>query len=62
MVCTWPSSTTERALRQLLGAVVDDLLDVGGHRAEIAALRRRIDLTIGWMLYCDDHRVGGGRA
>ena len=44
MVLTWPSSTTCDAFRQLLRGVVDDFLDVGGDRAEIAALRGAVDL------------------
>ena len=48
MVCTWPRSATELPLGRSLARLVDDLADVGGDRAEIAALRRRVDL---------DHRL-----
>ena len=48
MVLTCPSMATVRGLRRVLGGFVDDLLHVGGDRAEIAALRGAVDL---------DHRL-----
>ena len=44
MVVTWPRSIDRRAARQVVRGVGEHLVDVGGDGAEVAALRRRIDV------------------
>ena len=44
MVCTWPSSTTDEPFGTSFAVSAITASDVGGDRAEVAALRRRVDL------------------
>ena len=44
MVCTCPRITIFRAARQFLAAVVNDLLDVVSHAAQIASLHRSVNV------------------
>ena len=59
MVCTWPSSTTDEPFGTSLAVSAIDGPDVGGDRAEIAALRRGVDLHHRLDVVLRDHRAGG---